>query len=566
MNRRYTERIHQYLLMLTFIALSAIILSCAEIARPPGGEIDRTPPQVVSSSPVNGATNVPRGNVVRIEFSEPILKPTQSKTVYISPRPQKEPKIKVKSNRLQIIFADSFAIDQTYIISLAGSIEDLRRNKLDTGNVIAFSTGATIDSGHVSGIVTKRDQPQSRVIVGLYLEDTITALQSFDSLYPMYATETNSQGYFSFSYLPLKHYRLIAFIDRNKNELFDASVEPYAVTDRTIDLSITNAYDNLRMMLNEQDTVKPEIISVSFSADKMIKLRLSKPIDLEMIKRFPANIRLMTADSNRTAFPAKYLVGSDNSLSSHIECFVPNLVEGVYDLVLTYNADDDSLLFDSLSVSFVDDNSPPKILSFQPDSLPVYKDDLLIGIEFNEPIDSSKLTDETFTLWDNAEKRLQLKRVINHPASFSFTSEDIRAGGNYRMDITEFDILDMNNNPLGDSLLTYRFSTYNPDSLGSVSGTIAILNDSSKYDPFLLTFEKIGNGHTQTITVDRNSFNVDLPAGKYLLKGFLDSNMNEKYDFGTLFPFVPAETQAVYPDTVQVRARFETSEILFEIR
>ena len=63
-------------------------------------------------------------------------------------------------------------------------------------------------------------------------------------------------------------------------------------------------------------------------------------------------------------------------------------------------------------------------------------------------------------------------------------------------------------------------------------------------------------------TTDRR-FKFELPAGKYLLSGFIDRNENDELDHGRLNPFVPAETDAVYTDTVSVRARFETAGIEF---
>ena len=565
MNRQRFEGEFKHYFLLITITLSVVLISCAEIAHPPGGEIDRNPPQLVSSLPTNGATDVAIDNVVTIEFSEPIVKPAKKKIVYISPRPQKDPKVKVKSNQIKIIFADSFQVDQTYIISLSGSIEDLRRNKLDTGTVIAFSTGATIDSGKISGTVLMKEKGQSGILVGLYTEESIVDQSALDSLYPLYVTETNSLGSFSFSYLPSMQYRLIAFSDKNRNERFNSKIEPYALTDRTIDLSTSLQFDDLLMSLLQQDTVKPQIISARFSADRIMKLRLSKQIDMTLLNQFPANLRLISLD-NITTYPAKFLIGSDEAMASQIDCYFEGLNEGFYNLELTYQTDIDSLRYDSLEIIFAEDTRPPQIISFTPDSLPKYVSDIDIRIEFDEPINNLKLTEETFSVWDMSDNKLTLITTANNPTFYSFTCLGIKAGKQYRFELTEFDIFDMNDNPLGDSLTTYRFSTFDPDSLGSVSGKVIIVNDKLRHDPFLLTFEKVGSNQTQSLTVERSDFRLDLPAGKYLLKGFIDSNMNDKYDHGTLFPFTLAETKAVYSDTVQIRARFETTEVLFEIR
>ena len=99
-----------------------LCLGCAEVASPPGGEIDRSGPFLIGSIPENGSTDVPVDNRVTLFFSEYIKQPASVKALYVSPRQDKEPNIKWKSDRIQITFADSFAVNQTYIISVASGI------------------------------------------------------------------------------------------------------------------------------------------------------------------------------------------------------------------------------------------------------------------------------------------------------------------------------------------------------------------------------------------------------------------------------------------------------------
>ena len=46
-----------------------------------------------------------------------------------------------------------------------------------------------------------------------------------------------------------------------------------------------------------------------------------------------------------------------------------------------------------------------------------------------------------------------------------------------------------------------------------------------------------------------------------MIEAFIDSNGNETYDYGKVFPFAPSEKFTVYPDTVKVRARWTTENI-----
>ena len=119
---------------------------------------------------------------------------------------------------------------------------------------------------------------------------------------------------------------------------------------------------------------------------------------------------------------------------------------------------------------------------------------------------------------------------------------------------------------MGDSLISYNFSILDTDSLGAISGRVVVdLPDKSNL-PIKLFFNKTGSKDSFKLNIDSEEFKIDVPAGKYLLSGFIDSDLNGEKGNGTIFPFRLAETMAFYPDTISVRARFETSEILFEFK
>ena len=68
------------------------------------------------------------------------------------------------------------------------------------------------------------------------------------------------------------------------------------------------------------------------------------------------------------------------------------------------------------------------------------------------------------------------------------------------------------------------------------------------------------------VEIDNNHFNFSLPRGKYLISGFIDKNRNGFYDSGSIIPLKLAETFAMGKDTVRVRARFETTGLIFEFK
>jgi hypothetical protein len=147
-----------------------------------------------------------------------------------------------------------------------------------------------------------------------------------------------------------------------------------------------------------------------------------------------------------------------------------------------------------------------------------------------------------------------------------FEPDGWREGERYSFAVTEFEIVDMAGNVLGDSLTSYRFSVLDSDSLGAIAGEVVIEVPESQDSPVVLEFHKVGSRQVYDLTTRVGGFHIDVPAGKYLLSGFIDSDRDGEKDNGSVEPYQLAETFAASADTISVRARFETSGIRFEIK
>ena len=212
-------------------------MNCAEVAAPPGGEVDKAAPFLIGSSPVNGSTNVEPSNTVVLFFSERVVKPEVKKSVYVSPRPANEPEVKWKSDKLIVTLDEPFKPNQTYVISVNSQIKDLRNNTLDSAMIVAFSTGATIDSGQIGGRVMLDTAGQSGVLVGLYQDPTCstTAYRSIRFIRnssPL-RTGTVTSG---LSFFRSVSYKLIAMRDKNQDEYLSPYAEQFGLPDRVVDL------------------------------------------------------------------------------------------------------------------------------------------------------------------------------------------------------------------------------------------------------------------------------------------------------------------------------------------
>ncbi len=548
------------------VVLACIVVGCARVEPPPGGPEDKTGPVLMGSLPLNGATGVPPDNRIVLYFSEPIREPRRGGAVFISPRPEEPPDIEWKSDHIVINLPDSFQLDRTYLISAGSGITDLRGNPVDSGLTVAFSTGPTIDSGYVAGRVTDQS---GRGVEGLHV-----ALyeggweQGFDSLHPDYLTQTNKDGRFSLDYLPKGEYRLVAFRDTDRNELFATHAEPYAVPDRPVVVGGVLPLRNLSMTLVPQDSTTPGLVAASTTGDGLIRLRLNRSIPLHTLNAHPGNCRLHLGDGTRTSIPAVTFRERFRDEAKELHFVFREVEDGTYRLSLQYLHGVSALEHDSLVVVWPVDRSRPVIDSLVPaEGAKLSADRVEIGITLSEPIDTTALTSQTFVLTESSDDstRVGLRLVWRDPLRLELVPDVISPGGDYRLDITEFEIIDAAGNTLGDSLRSRSFSVFSEDDLGWIAGRIKMLLAARKGMTVVLIARNVSTGAEFRLPVKRQEFTIGVPAGRYVLSGFVDSNNNDRRDLGSVDPWMLSETMASHPDTITVRARFETAGVEFTV-
>lgn len=548
------------------IFLWSILITCAEVGPPPGGEKDEVKPYILGSKPENGSVNVPRSDRIVLYFSEQVMSPQAEQPVFISPRQTEKPEFKWENDRLEIVFTDSFDIDETYVVSANSEIADLRNNKLDSAGIIAFSTGASLDTGRVMGQVFSGESPKSGLYVALYDITDLTDSTVYDSLFPAYLTKTNTDGRFNFEYLPPREFRLIAFDDMNQDELFNPSREAFAVTDRPVLLGGEMPLDNLCLSLTSQDTLKPEIISVVYTSNQLLKVRLSRNISLDWLNSHLDSITMTLHDDTSLIYQAHSFLESNLKESSNLSLAFQDLKVGDYQLHLEYDSAFTPLDYSDVVVEKSEDKTAPYMVLFEPDENPKFLDDLEIRMTFSELLDTTRFTPETFSLWQEPDSLLQLEWYWDDDFRLCFSSPDIIENGQYRLVTTEFELFDMSGNAFGDSLSEHHFSTVDPKSLGSISGRVLKHIPWQEEAPVILQFRKIGQQQVTSLSVHEEDFRVDATAGDYLLTAFIDKNSDGSINTGSIYPFRLAETKATYPDTISVRTRFETTGITFDIR
>ncbi|MFL5577202.1 MAG: Ig-like domain-containing protein, partial [Gemmatimonadaceae bacterium] len=250
------------------VTASALTAACASPGFPPGGPVDKAPPQLVRVTPDTGAVNARPPRVV-FQFDEvvnerPQSVPTLAGLFLVSPR-DGEPDVSWKRDAVTVRPHRGFRPNTVYTVTMLPGLVDLRGNVRKEGAEAIFSTGPTIPRSHVSGIVF--DWPEGTIAA----RPLVQAISRPDSV--VYVTVGDSSGRFAFPHLAPGRYTLLAAIDQNNNRALDER----------------EAWDSAAMTLGDSarvelfafvhDSAGPGIADLTVQDSATLRLTLDRPLD-----------------------------------------------------------------------------------------------------------------------------------------------------------------------------------------------------------------------------------------------------------------------------------------------
>ena len=213
--------------------LAAIMLqpSCANTTQAPtGGLKDTLPPVVRKVVPQPGAVAVPvHGTKVTFTFNEYVTV-KDPKGIFLSPPQKKSPKYKIKGKSVVVYFEEDLLPNTTYTLDLTGAIADNNEGNMFPGFTTVFSTGETVDSMYVTGMVQDCNtlMPIKGATVMFYKDqrDSAVFLER-----PVAAVKTDDWGYFSLRNIQDTLFRVYAVVDGNGNNIYDPDEDRVAFLD-----------------------------------------------------------------------------------------------------------------------------------------------------------------------------------------------------------------------------------------------------------------------------------------------------------------------------------------------
>jgi Bacterial Ig-like domain len=273
------------------VSLAILSLACARMEPPPGGPPDAAPPQLIRTFPDSFRVFDDFDSDVDFLFDEVISEggsPNQGtgtgdleRLVIVSPT-RAVPKVRWRRDRITVRPDEGWQPDRVYRVELLPGVTDLRRNRLDSGAVVTFSTGAPAPRTRFEGVVvdwTSARPAAAALVVAMKLPDSLP-----------YRGLADSSGRFNLGPLPAGRYVVSGVLDENRNHLAD----PREAFDS---LLISRSDSTLELWAFVHDTSPPRVRTVTPQDSASASVELTQPLDPRQ-RLQPAAVRLsMLPDS-----------------------------------------------------------------------------------------------------------------------------------------------------------------------------------------------------------------------------------------------------------------------------
>ena len=528
-----------------------ILISCAKIGSPSGGNYDRTPPKLLEANPKHNSTNY-KGNEFEIKFDEYIVLANTSEDIIISPPLKNKPTIKSNLKTLSVSWTDTLSDNTTYIFDFGSSIVDYTEgNKLDKFSY-SFSTGPYIDTNEYKGklIEAYSQKPVSNKYVMLYKSEDSSIVSKQK---PNYITRTDSNGNYHFRNIAKEKYLILALDDKNQNLLYDLSTEPIAFSNEMIEATIYSK-DSIKNLQSN----KTNILYYFEPKDTIINLNATTIISKY---RFQLSFSNSTTDSLELNFVYPNFDSKEdsnifiqyNTTKDTIDVWSLNLPFDSIKLVVRdiglkeeveqyYNKSENLSKKDTFS--FITPNSNQKFYS-----------NCLIEMPF--PIQDSTQTIEALRIISTDTSTIQIKPLLSSPI-FLQIIDPLEQGSTQKIIIPKGQI----RNKLGqvnDSLI-FNLIIDNESDYGNLLFTI---NDTSFQDnKYILVLEDLtGKEIMRKFSVSREKVEFKyLNEGNYKLRIIIDRNKNNKWDYGDYYNRILPEEIKYFSKTINIRKNWDIEE------
>ncbi len=588
---------------LLWVLLSAtLIASCASIGNPSGGPRDEDPPRFVRANPAPGSVNVDRKRI-DIEFDELVNVKDAFQKVVVSPTSKSVPRVSSLGKKVTVQFNDSLLPNTTYTIDFANSIEDNNENNKLQGFTYSFSTGPTLDTLQISGMVLSADalEPQQGMLVGVYsnLADSAFSTLPFERV-----AKTDDRGRFSVKGLAPGEYRIFALADVDNDYKRANPEEAMAFYDVTLiptSERVTASDTVFNLLTGEADSVISRERTRFLPNDILLRSFQSnyKPQFLQKYERVDSTRISLIFNAPSDSLPHLEIVNNEGykdwwmlERSAHNDTLTywirPRGLVATDSLriAMTYLRTDsassltaatDTLRFftQRAKAGKPDKKKDKKKKGENLDSIPIVipalgmavtsgstqEVYLPLTIEFDTPLNSldtlafhlETMVDSIWTpvpkdwkpqpLDSVSHRKLKIEYPWEYATEYRLTVDSLAASGIYGL----------NTNPL-----EHKFKTKAEEDYCALSFTITNFNDSL---PAFVELLSTSDSPVRRAKVEGGKVKFPyLPPGKYYARIYEDHNGNGLYDTGNLDSLLQPDMAYYYPKVINIKKNWEKAE------
>jgi len=513
-----------------------LLYKCANRGTTSGGEKDVTPPKIIKEVPENFSTNF-KSNEIKIYFDEYIKLKNLQKQLIISPPMDPLPEIipmGSASKYITIKILDTLQTNTTYTFNFGYSIEDNNEGNAFPFYKYVLSTGSSIDSLSVTGIISDAFEIETPEFISVHLHDLDSTYN--DSIIfkqkPKYIGVTDSLSQFNIENLKEGKYLLTALKEENTDYIYQSKKDKIAFKKDFITVpSDTNYYLKLFKQIPDQKFIR---------ARQLAQGRIGFGYEGNSID--------MKIKGISKEFDSIYVITSKEPEKDTLNLWMrPRKIEV------------DSLLF-QVSLSNKVDTVSVRIKKMEKDSLTfkVISSTLKLG-DFFKLKSSIPLTDfnqDKVSVMDKDSLFLKTNMFIDSINNTELNLKfDLSEGNRYKIAMLPGAIKDFYSN-INDTL-NYNVNT----KLLSSYGNLRLIVRNGSYPLIIQIVSKNGEVIAEKIINDSKPIDfINLDPGEYFIRTIYDTNKNGKYDPGNFLKKIQPERVSYAKEILEVRAGWDSIE------
>ena len=528
------------------LCISLIIYSCAAVSHPRGGPEDKDPPELVASDPEEGSLRF-KGGEVKLIFSEYIDEKSINSAIQISPLLDPPVEIIYNDEEVTLVFPEELLSNQTYVVTINRNLKDERKVALKQSIQIAFSTGNVIDEGEIKGQIYGEEK---------YAAHLWKLSNGFiDSIFitePLYVSEANDEGFFSFKYLSPGDYVLIG-LDRSAAgsalvpQRMAYGVSPQKIysigRDSTISgVSIRPIREIPQLKLTYGEWAGRKWGWINFNRE------MEKPV-FEGVKLIDSDQKVIIPELKQDLDDKKkFLIISPDTLSIGKSAF---MIDKVF-INEKVELEDAKISFRTVTKT---DTSNLEILKTT--SSTSIRLDKSGGpdfpIIFSKPI--MEFSDSSFMVVADSDTTIAKVEWINPTNVLFKPSDGWVEKKDYELIIVSSELIPIEGRSFKDSLIYLNIKSGKKIGYGGLKGSIELDLKSG-----LIELQSLKNKKEifRSSVNSNNHFEFKkIPEGSYSLMVIHDINKDGIYNYGSVFPFNASEWFYSHSDTFKVRANWD---------